>query len=97
MITRDMSWQYSPYAPKLPPPLCFTVPAGNPAAGSHMQVAGGGIKVQTRQPKLMMDPSDRSTWQRSYRFTGAAPFAQNEASLRGGINPRELRPVFLPQ
>jgi hypothetical protein len=31
--------------------------------------AGGGLKVTPGRPKLMMDPLDRSTWQRPYRFT----------------------------
>jgi hypothetical protein len=30
---------------------------------------GGMVGLHSRPPKLMMDPSDRSTWQRPYRFT----------------------------
>lgn len=31
--------------------------------------AGGSTAFIPGRPKLMMDPSDRSTWQRPYRFT----------------------------
>jgi hypothetical protein len=64
-----MAWSSDPYNPALPPPLCFTRPAGSlEMTGSQFQV-GATPKVTLRHPKLMMDPSDPMTWQRDYRFT----------------------------
>jgi len=57
----------APYDGTLPPPLCFTVPAGSRMETGAM-IAGGALIVSPRKPKLMMDPLDRSTWQRPYRF-----------------------------
>lgn len=61
-----------PYAAALPPPLCFTVPARLPATRSTPTggiQTGGMVPLTPSYPKLMMDPSDPSTWQRPYRFT----------------------------
>jgi hypothetical protein len=70
MINRTWAWSPGPYTAALPPPLCFTVPAGKGGARNGPLVTSGGLKVSMRQPKLMMDPSDQSTWQRPYRWTG---------------------------
>jgi len=71
MITNTMAWPAEPFEPSLPPPLCFTVPAGSPQVRTRGQlIRGGGMAVTLRTPRLMMDPSDPSTWQRPYRFTG---------------------------
>lgn len=69
MITTTWSWPADPYNGSLPPPLCFTVPAGSPQQSTKVLVTSGGLQVSFRKPRLMMDPSDRSTWQRQYRFT----------------------------
>lgn len=67
-IVRTMSWPYDPYTGTLPPPLCFTVPAGSRVQTSgHLQVSKG-LKVTLGVENKMMDPSDASTWQRPYRF-----------------------------
>lgn len=70
MITRTWAWSPDPYNKALPPPLCFTVPDGvrSMTSPGHL-VTGGGLQVTLGRPRLMMDPSDRSTWQRDYRFT----------------------------
>jgi hypothetical protein len=94
-ITRSLAWQYDPYAPALPPPLCFTVPAGSPMYTSKTMHTGGGIAVTVRKPKLMMDPSDRSTWQRPYRLTGAEPFSARTTDLRP-MKKGTSRQVFVP-
>jgi hypothetical protein len=51
----------------LPPPLCFTVPAGQ-AVNAAAPQRGGAQMFAPAKPKLMMDPSDPSTWQRPYEF-----------------------------
>ena len=72
MITRGhFALNYSSYDASLPPPLGFTAPAANRAPRQHWRQAapaGGGLAVAMRQPHLMMDPSDPSTWQRQYSF-----------------------------
>jgi hypothetical protein len=72
-ITRNLAWDAEPYNGALPPPLCFTVPAGNLTMTSKTLVAGatpaGYFGPGERTQKLMMDPSDPATWQRTYRFT----------------------------
>lgn len=68
MFTNTMAWPATPYQPDLPPPLCFTTPAGDRAPDGPL-VRSGVPAVTLRAPKLMMDPSDETTWQRPYRFT----------------------------
>lgn len=34
-----------------------------------VSVPSGGMVAAPGKPKLMMDPTDRATWQRPYRFT----------------------------
>jgi hypothetical protein len=69
MITTTWSWPADSYDHELPPPLCFTVPAGQLPGGTSDRInAHGAMVASMRQPKLMMDPSDRSTWQRPYLF-----------------------------
>lgn len=70
MITRTYAWAYSPYDAALPPPLGFVT--HNTA--SHVDRRGrmhrGGVpSMMMGKPRIMMDPSDSSTWQRPYRFT----------------------------
>jgi hypothetical protein len=43
-------------------------PAGALAAG--VLITGGAPMLGMLKPRLMMDPSDPTTWQRPYRFTG---------------------------
>ena len=71
MITRrHFALNYSGNDPSLPPPLCFTVPDANRALPTQGRMYRGGMMpVQARQPHLMMDPTDPSTWQRPYSFT----------------------------
>jgi hypothetical protein len=68
MFTNTMAWPAEPYRADLPPPLCFTTPAGDRGAEGPL-IRTGGLAVTLRTPKLMMDPSDETTWQRPYRFT----------------------------
>ena len=70
MITRKTGFRHQAltYDPALPPPLCFTVPAGYQRSKGNLRVAGTQPLTPGR-PRLMMDPSDPSTWQREYRFT----------------------------
>jgi hypothetical protein len=68
-ITRSFAWSYDPYDAQLPPPLCFTVPARSPVRTSSTLIVSPTPVVRSRKPKLMMDPSDPATWQRTYRFT----------------------------
>lgn len=68
MITRSMAWPGSPYAATQPPPLCFTIPAGSKIQSTKVLQTGGGLKVTLATPRLAMDPSDRTTWQRPYIF-----------------------------
>jgi hypothetical protein len=69
-ISRDYQpWSNDPYDPTLPPPLCFTRPAGSREQTGDQFFVGKMPKVTLRTPKLMMDPSDPMTWQRDYRFT----------------------------
>jgi hypothetical protein len=70
VITRSWAWSPDPYNGALPPPLCFTIPDGvRTMMGPGYLATGGGLGVTLRRRKLMMDPSDSSTWQRPYRFT----------------------------
>jgi hypothetical protein len=68
-IVRDLAWDESPFDPTLPPPLCFTQPAGLRPTAGHTFIVSRGPRITPRPPKLMMDPSDPATWQRQYRFT----------------------------
>ena len=67
-VNRSWAWTPEPYDAKLPPPLCFTEPDGDPWNAPAM-VKAGAPALEPRQPKMMMDPSDPATWQRPYRFT----------------------------
>ena len=71
MITRDhFGLNYSGTDPSLPPPLCFTAPPANRALPTKGRMYRSGfVPVQAKQPHLMMDPTDPSTWQRPVRFT----------------------------
>jgi hypothetical protein len=71
MITRDhFGLNYSGTDPSLPPPLCFTTPPANRALPTQGRMYRTGIvPIQARQPHLMMDPTDPSTWQRPVRFS----------------------------
>lgn len=73
MVTRKkLEHQASTYATNLPPPLCFTVPAGSPTATgipAGARSPSGQPHLMSRKPRLMMDPSDPTTFQRPYRFT----------------------------
>lgn len=70
MINRSLEWQEFAFAPKLPPPLCFTVPNGNPMGNNgQFEVGRKTLVVTLRDPKLMMEPDNPATWQRTYRFT----------------------------
>ena len=64
-----MAWSGDPYDPTLPPPLCFTRPAGSLEMTGDQFFVGKLPKITLRKSKLMMDPSDPMTWQRDYRFT----------------------------
>jgi len=69
-LTRLPAWTPSPYSPGLPPPLCFTVPAGDiPHGHVGTLTVGPTPRANLAPPRLMMDPSDATTWQRPYRFT----------------------------
>jgi hypothetical protein len=68
-ITRTWSWSPEPFDPSLPPPLCWTVPAGSRQQSGTRLLTSPGLNVTLRARKLMMDPSDPSTWQKVYRFT----------------------------
>lgn len=68
-IVRDLAWDGSPFDPSLPPPLCFTAPADLKPTAGHTMIVFRGPVIKPRPPKLMMDPSDPATWQRTYRFT----------------------------
>lgn len=70
MITRKTGFKHQAmtYDPSLPPPLCFTVPAGKRRATGPLFVTR--IRpISMAKPNLMMDPSDPTTWQRPYVFT----------------------------
>lgn len=71
MITRgsDFPHVYAAYDPALPPPLCFTVPAGQGAAPAGSMIRSGSMPVRLSTERKMADPSDSTTWQRQYRFT----------------------------
>ena len=74
MITRRHGFpRYeSGYAAGLPPPLCFTIPDGSiqhHGAPAGAMAAGGAQQLGMAKPRMMMDPSDQTTWQRPYRFT----------------------------
>jgi len=45
----------------------FKQQGGDLPAGAF--ATGGSASLRMRKPKLMMDPSDPTTWQREYRFT----------------------------
>lgn len=68
-ITRSMEWQASGFDPTLPPPLCFTRPAGSLEMTGNSFIVTKLPAIRLRTPKLMMDPSDPMTWQRDYRFS----------------------------
>lgn len=68
IVTRKELTYSAPYNPNLPPPLCFTQPAGSQMPAGKL-IVSGGLCVTARKPKLMMDPTDPTTWQRPYRFT----------------------------
>lgn len=70
MITRRTGFKHqaTTYDPALPPPLCFTVPASKKRATGPLFVSRiSGLHMA--KPRLMMDPSDPTTWQRPYVFT----------------------------
>jgi hypothetical protein len=68
-LDQSEEWAAFPYDPELPPPLCFSLPAGATLMNQPGRVqAGGAVWAAFSQPTLMMDPSDRSTWQRPYYF-----------------------------
>lgn len=70
MITRKTGFKHQAmtYDPSLPPPLCFTVPAGHRRATGPLSVSAP-LRFSPAKPHLMMDPSDPTTWQRPYVFT----------------------------
>lgn len=70
MITRKHGFRHQAltYDPALPPPLCFTVPAGYQRSTGTLWVSGVRGLVPSK-PHLMMDPSDPTTWQRPYLWT----------------------------
>ncbi len=81
MITRAMPLAYSPNnwlgrsgkASYYPNRAQYKVTGAQVPAGILPPGAlqtGGALAVAPRKPRLMMDPSDPSTWQREYRFTG---------------------------
>jgi hypothetical protein len=76
MITRTWAWPADPYAKGMPPPLCFTVPAGSKPGAAGKLITTGGFGVTLRKPKLMMEPDNPATWQRPYRFTQDGPAKQ---------------------
>lgn len=42
----------------------------NESQADHLPIAHGGVmSLSPARPKLEMDPSDPTTWQRQYRFT----------------------------
>jgi hypothetical protein len=45
------------------------LPAEGPNYRTGQVPAGGAQWFEPVKPKLMMDPSDPTTWQRAYRFT----------------------------
>jgi hypothetical protein len=70
MISRSFPHAYSGYDASLPPPLGFTTHD----TASHQPTCGrmhraGSLALVPSPPKVMMDPSDPSTWQRRYLFT----------------------------
>jgi hypothetical protein len=70
MITRTWEWSPYPWNKAYPVPLCFTIPAGNRSMVRPGYLAtGGALRFIPPRQKLMMDPTDQSTWQRPYRFT----------------------------
>lgn len=73
MVTRKTIKHPCPgFATNLPPPLCFTVPAGSYRATgipAGARQPSGQPGLAAKKPHLMADPSDSSTWQRPYRFT----------------------------
>ena len=68
-VKRSWAWTPEPYDPALPPPLCFTEPDGQ-KTNTRPLIRNSTLALSLRQPKLMMDPSDPTTWQRPYLFTG---------------------------
>ena len=58
-------WQTTRTAAYLPGSESMTA---TPPAGA-LERPGAMPKLNMRRPRLMMDPSDPSTWQREYRFT----------------------------
>jgi hypothetical protein len=86
VITNTMAWPAESYDPSLPPPLCFTKPAGAVVRTSGQLLRGPGFHVTLRKPKLMMDPSDPTTWQRTYQFgtegMGSGPAITSSAAVK---------------
>ena len=81
MITRDMPLAYSANnwlgrsgkASWYPDRLQFRLMAGQVPLGAVLPgtlITGGAQMLTPVKPRLMMDPSDPSTWQRRYQFTG---------------------------
>jgi hypothetical protein len=88
-VTETQEWQAYPYDAELPPPLCFSLPAGAVLKNNTGRVQiGGAVKASMSQPKLMMDPSDRSTWQRPYRFGATDNIIQPPPRTPGPGTPR---------
>jgi hypothetical protein len=71
VITRPhFGLNYSGTDASQPPPLCFVTPHANRALPHQGRVYRSGfVPIQAKQPHLMMDPTDPSTWQRPVRFT----------------------------
>lgn len=80
MITRPLPLAYSPNnwlgrsgkASWYPNTRLFKVHGGQVPVGATqpgMLITGGAAMLNPVKPRLMMDPSDPSTWQRTYRFT----------------------------
>lgn len=44
--------------------------AGGQVPIGALDIRGGHVRMGMIKPRLMMDPSDPSTWQRQYLFTG---------------------------
>ena len=48
----------------------FKQQGGQIPAGALVLHTGGAVTMAMVKPTLMMDPSDSTTWQRPYQFTG---------------------------
>jgi hypothetical protein len=49
--------------------VVYLLPADSVPSARPYVTPGGTVALTPQPPKLMMDPTDRSTWQRPYRFT----------------------------